>query len=152
MAGKGKQRHEKKDRRGSDEEGETHHPEEKAEEPQEHEEEETFKLIAPKKVSYCPVCSMTFELCRYGKEAPECAAFLFKLAPAKVTKYHPDFKPEQVEQTKHAAKEKGEEEKMEKEKEKPKSLKEKYVVIDVKNRGKKNYITTVSGLNNFSSS
>ena len=29
-------------------------------------------------------------------------------------------------------------------------MKEKYVVIEVKNRGKKNFITTVSGLNNFS--
>jgi translation initiation factor 1 (eIF-1/SUI1) len=30
------------------------------------------------------------------------------------------------------------------------TLKEKYIVIEVKNRGKKNFITTVSGLNNFS--
>ena len=29
-------------------------------------------------------------------------------------------------------------------------MKDKYVVIDMKNRGKKNFITTVSGLNNFS--
>ena len=32
---------------------------------------------------------------------------------------------------------------------KAKSIRDKYVVIDVKNRGRKNYVTTVSGLNNF---
>jgi hypothetical protein len=37
-------------------------------------------------------------------------------------------------------------------KDKVKTLKEKYIVIEVKNRGKKNFITTVSGLNNFSTS
>ena len=35
---------------------------------------------------------------------------------------------------------------------KNKTVKEKYVVIDVKNRGKKHYTTTVSGLNNFGTS
>ena len=47
---------------------------------------------------------------------------------------------------------KGEDEKQEKgEKDsKLKTLKEKYIVIEVKNRGRKNFITTVSGLNNFS--
>ena len=29
-------------------------------------------------------------------------------------------------------------------------MRDKYVAIDVKNRGKKHYITTVEGLNNFS--
>ena len=28
-------------------------------------------------------------------------------------------------------------------------MKDKYIVIDVKNRGKKNFITTITGLNNF---
>ena len=32
---------------------------------------------------------------------------------------------------------------------KGKSVKDKYIVIEVKNRGRKNYITTVSGLHNF---
>jgi hypothetical protein len=39
-------------------------------------------------------------LCRYGKDPIACAAFLYKLAPTKVTKYHPDFKPEMIEQAK----------------------------------------------------
>ena len=73
---------------------------------------------------------------------------MFKLAPAKVNKYHPTFKPEEVDMSKHT---KNTEETKSKAKEetKAKSLKDKYVVIDVKNRGRKNYVTTVSGLNNF---
>ena len=38
------------------------------------------------------------------------------------------------------------------EKQKEKSVREKYVAIEVKNRGKKHFITTVEGLNNFSTS
>jgi translation initiation factor 1 (eIF-1/SUI1) len=75
------------------------------------------------------------------------------LAPTKVNKYHPDFKPEHLEQAKEKKETAKDEEKEEKEPAKDpkvKSLKDKYVVIEVKNRGKKNFITTVSGLNNFS--
>ena len=39
-----------------------------------------------------------------------------------------------------------------KEESKAKGIKDKYVVIDVKNRGRKNYVTTVTGLNNFGTS
>jgi hypothetical protein len=77
--------------------------------------------------------------------------FLYKLAPTKVNKYHPDFKPEQVDLTK-LAKESEEVKAKAKEDTKAKSVKEKYVVIDVKNRGKKHYVTTVSGLDNFGTS
>lgn len=78
------------------------------------------------------------------------------MAPTKVNKYHPDFKPEQLEALKDKKEEPKEEGEEGKEKEaakggkEVKSLKDKYVVIDMKNRGKKNFITTVSGLNNFS--
>lgn len=90
-------------------------------------------------------------MCKYGKEAPECAVFLYKLAPTKVNKYHPDFKPEQIELMKVEKETVKEEEQATVASNKAKStLKEKYIVIEVKNRGKKNFITTVSGLNNFS--
>jgi len=70
------------------------------------------------------------------------------LAPAKVNKYHPDFKPDQVDLNKPT---KAAEEIKAKSKEeaKNKGIKDKYIVIDVKNRGKKHYTTTVSGLENF---
>lgn len=36
------------------------------------------------------VCTLPFELCRYGKKVKDCKKFLQELAPAKVSKYHPD--------------------------------------------------------------
>lgn len=93
----GKKKHEKRERNNSDEEPETAEQIAAKEETKAETAEEKFEPVAAKKVSYCPICSFPFELCKFGKEAPECAAFLFKLAPAKVNKYHPDFKPEQLE-------------------------------------------------------
>lgn len=71
-------------------------------------------------------------------------------APTKVEKYHPssgvtenteeDVKVEIVEQT----------EKKPKENKKDKSLKDKYIVIDVKQRAKKKFTTTITGLQIFS--
>lgn len=57
-------------------------------------------LILSRYASPHSVCSFPFELCKYGKDSADCAAFLYKLAPTKVNKYHPDFKPEQLEQAK----------------------------------------------------
>ena len=90
-------------------------------------------------------------MCKYNKDANDCALFLYKLAPTKVNKYHPDFKAENVDLTK--VPKTGQEGKgKNKENPKDKSIKDKYVVIEVKNRGRKHYITTVSGLNNFGNS
>lgn len=35
------------------------------------------------------VCTLPFELCKYGKKASECKKFLMEIAPTKVEKYHP---------------------------------------------------------------
>ena len=65
---------------------------------------------------------------------------MLKKAPTKVEKYFPDFKPEEAEELQEVEKPSKSQKLKE---EKPKSLKEKYLVIDVKNRGKKHYITSV---------
>ena len=73
-----------------------------------------------------------------------------EIAPAKVEKYHPgsattenepqDAKVEEDEQT----------QKKPKESKKDKALKDKYIVIDVKQRAKKKFTTTITGLQIFS--
>lgn len=74
--------------------------------------------------------------------------WLYQKAPTKVTKYHPTFDIEKVDVAK-LTKDHEENKVKLKEESKGKSIKDKYVVIDVKNRGRKHYTTTVSGLNNF---
>lgn len=35
------------------------------------------------------VCSLPFELCKYGKKVKDCKKLLMEIAPTKVEKYHP---------------------------------------------------------------
>ena len=50
-------------------------------------------------------CSLPFELCKYGKNPNLCIKVLYELAPTKVTKYHPDFKEEDITNIKKEIKE-----------------------------------------------
>lgn len=115
----------------------------------------SLKSSLPKK---CPIvqvfihlilaCSFPFELCKYGKNPNLCIKVLYELAPTKVIKYHPDFKEEDITSIKKEIKEAKKEE-ASKEEKKEKTVKDKYVVIDTKSRGKHKYVTTISGLGIF---
>ena len=57
------------------------------------------------KFSIISACSLPFELCKYGKNPNLCIKVLYELAPTKVTKYHPEFKEEDITNIKKEIKE-----------------------------------------------